>query len=183
MKKWTFFSWNRDNHKAFANAVVSELEQKAPMEALDEKVSKTGDTISGVLSVGLPVGSGGTTYPLVIKGKYNNASYATEYVWRIGISTVAPLLYIRYGNQDIIGLGVPTALFPKIANLTLGAEYGRWANTYTKKINNGGDIEIPEKAGTMALVSDIEDILRKHGLIPAEETTEPTETEGEANAQ
>ena len=49
---------------------------------------------------------------------------------------------------------------------------GQPLEVYAKKINNGGDIAIPEKAGTMALLSDIEDILKKYGLIPDNTTKE-----------
>ncbi len=159
MKRWNFFKWTRDNHKAFADAVAAELENK---------ISKSGDTIDGQLTVGLPVGSGGTTYPIVIKGKYSNTPYSTEYKWGIGLSTVSTVFYIAYGKQNVIAITPVTGIIPQRTGLALGADYGRWENTFTKKLNNGADIEIPNKAGTMALVSDIEDILRKHKLIPEE---------------
>lgn len=185
MKKWSFFKWTRDNQKAFADAVSEELNTKASNTTMNNllsgKVSKNGDIVNGVLTVRLPTGSGSPTFPLVLQGKYRDGEYSTEYIWKLGISTISPGFFIRYNNQDVIGLGVPTAFYPKISTLTLGADYGRWANTFTKKLNNGADIEIPNKAGTMALVSDIEDILRQHGLIPAE-NTEQNEQQGVENA-
>ena len=44
---------------------------------------------------------------------------------------------------------------PYSQSYTLGDEKRKWGSAYTAKINNGSDIEVPNKAGTMALVEDI----------------------------
>lgn len=164
LKKWRFFTWTRDNHKAFADAVSEELDTKASLEALKDKVSKSGDTMNGELTIKFPTQPVDPIFPLVLKGRFKS----TEYTWKIGISTVSTVFYIRYADINVLAITPVTGIIPQRKGLALGADYGRWENTFTKKINNGSDIEIPNKAGTMALVSDIEDILRKHKLIPEE---------------
>ena len=88
-----------------------------------------------------------------------------------------------YNNTKLFGVCYNLGLFPAIPSsnkqFTLGYYGARWPNVYANKLNNGGDIEIPEKAGTMALLSDIEDILRKYNLIPPQSEPEATEDDGQ----
>lgn len=55
-----------------------------------------------------------------------------------------------------------TGIKPQQLGLTLGVpgtgEYGRWSNTYTKKINNGADLIVPTEGGTLARLEDLADI-------------------------
>ncbi len=162
MRKWGFFKWTRDNQKRFADEVAAELDNKIPLN---------GGRIVGELTLELPPGTGGgTIFPLVLTGKYSETSQYR--IWRIGITTFGSELYFRCGANNIIGISNGLGIFPAMPNSGLSLGYSRrpWERTYTTILNNGGDIEIPTKAGTMALVSDIEDILRKHGLIPPETT-------------
>ena len=172
MRKWNFFKWTRDNQKRFADEVAEELDSKMPAN---------GGTITGPLIIDLPANSTSPEYPLIFKAKYNETS--GQYTWKIGLSSVSPGLAIAYGNRQIIDIGASTGICPLDTNLTLGISKVPWGNVFTKKLNNGaensGNIEIPSKGGTLALVSDIEDILRKHGLIPTEQTEQ---TKGEENA-
>ena len=74
-------------------------------------------------------------------------------------------MYIRYRTDNVIGISPITGIFPLKDITTLGSEHCIWSKTFTKKLNNGADIDVPQKAGTMALLSDIEDTLRKYNLI------------------
>lgn len=47
------------------------------------------------------------------------------------------------------------ALYPAGTQM-LGKSVAKWYRTYTNRLNNGSDIEIPNKAGTLALVEDID---------------------------
>ena len=166
MRKWNFFKWTRDNQKRFADEVAEELDSKMPAN---------GGTITGPITIDLPANKQGTEYPLVFKAKYLETD--TGYTWKIGICAIGPLAYIANNSTHLVGISPSLGLFPANSNnkaFTLGYYNSHWPNVYADKLNNGEDIEIPTKGGTMALVSDIEDILRKHGLIPPE-TTEPTE--------
>ena len=185
MRKWNFFKWTRDNQKRFADEVAAELDNKASRETVDNllagSVSKTGDTMTGVLTIRLPPGSGRTIYPITLQGQFSDTGSVRT--WRIGLTTFGTELYFRCDSTDIIGISNTLGIFPAKRNsgISLGFDGRPWKITYTTMLNNGADIEIPTKGGTMALVSDIEDILRQHGLIPPE-TTGQTEQQGVQNA-
>lgn len=172
MKRWNFFKWTRDNQKAFADEVAKELDNKASIDAVDNlvagAVAKTGDTMTGQLIIKIPPNFKSSEYPIHLITQYKEDSLIHN--WYIGASCLTGILYFAFNKRDLVGLSDNMGIFPLKTNLALGHLKYPWENTFTKKINNGADIEIPAKAGTMALVSDIEDILRKHGLIPAEAT-------------
>lgn len=179
MRKWGFFKWTRDNQKRFADEVAAELDNKASKDTVDNlvagSVSKTGDTMTGVLTIRLPPGSGGTVFPIQIQGQFNETGSIRS--WGIGLTTFGMELYFRHMTTHVVGITSSGAIFPTASvknGSSLGTRINAWKRTYTTMLNNGEDIEIPAKAGTMALVSDIEDILRQHGLIPPE-TTEQEE--------
>lgn len=173
--KRPFLAWNRENQAAFAGEISKELEKKASVESLEnlseittvaltDKISKSGGAMTGSLEIKFPPSTPiGSIFPIIFKGKFTETN--TEYIWKLGISTVGTQFYFRYNTQDIISIVASIGIVPLNKTLTLGYNNIQWANTFTKKINNGADIEIPAKAGTLALVSDIEDILRQHGLI------------------
>ena len=195
LAKWLFCSWTRDKHKVFAKEIIQELEKKAnvdspnftgiPLEptaepgtqskqfattefvsnALGEKASKNGDTFTGNLVLDIPPGSGATIFPITIIGKYSETGVGSTYEWKLGISTIGTTMYIRYRTDNVIGISPITGIFPLKDITTLGSEHCIWSKTFTKKSNNGADIDVPQKAGTMALLSDIEDTLRKYNLI------------------
>ncbi len=126
--------------------------------------------MTGELELKFPIGSGGKIFPIVLKGRYNDVSTSPEYIWRLGISTVGANFYIQYNNQNVISIGASVGIMPVGGGqLSLGYKKIPWANTFTQKLNNGSDVGediiVPTKGGTLALVSDIEDILRQHGLI------------------
>lgn len=181
LKKWRFFTWTRDNQKRFADEVAEELDNKASKEIVDNlvagAVSKNGDTMTGPLIIKIPPNFKLSEYPIHLITQYKEDSLLHN--WYIGASCLTGILYFAFNKRDLVGISESMGIFPLKESLTLGHQKYVWKNTYTKKINNGtpdADIEIPAKPGTMALVSDIEDILRKHGLIPNEEN------KGEENA-
>lgn len=183
MRKWGFFKWTRDNQKRFADEVAEELDNKASKETVDNlvagAVSKNGDTMTGPLIIKIPPNFKLSEYPIHLITQYKEDSLLHN--WYIGASCLTGILYFAFNKRDLIGLSESMGIFPIKTSLALGHLKYPWANTFTKKLNNGADIEIPNKAGTMALVSDIEEILRKHGLIPAE-NTEQNEPQGVENA-
>ncbi len=157
-EKTEFFRWTRDKHNAFAKLV---------MKLLDNKVPKTGGTMTAQLEVDLPPATKDLSRPAFsCKARYNATS--TGYVWHIAPCSIGPILYFKSGTKNIIGISNSLGIFPASSSLNISLGYWDcpWSNVYAKKLNNGNDIEIPTKGGTLALVSDIEDILRKHNLIP-----------------
>lgn len=183
MRKWGFFKWTRDNQKRFADEVAAELDNKASKDTVDNlvagSVSKAGATMTDTLVINMPARQKNVDYPIKFTTRFNEESHANN--WGIGASTITGILYFTHNNTKLVAISETLGLFPDKKGLALGHLKWPWKNTYTQKINNGEDIEIPAKAGTMALVSDIEDILRQHGLIPPE-TTEQTEQQGVENA-
>lgn len=181
MRKWGFFKWTRDNQKRFADEVAEELDSKASKDIVDNlvagSVSKTGDTMTGPLIINMPPQQKNDEYPIRFTTQFKETSIVNN--WHLGASSITGIFYFKHNGTVLVGLSESMGIFPRKESLALGHQKYVWKNTYTKKINNGtpdADIEIPAKAGTMALVSDIEDILRKHGLIPNEEN------KGEENA-
>lgn len=178
MRKWNFFKWTRDNQKAFADEVAAELDNKATREDIGEKVSKTGDSMTGPLVIQLPPTTDVMAKCLTLKGQYREDG--PVYSWDIGPCTIGPIFYINYKYSHLVGIAESLGLFSEKDDFTLGYKQRPWAKTFTKIISNGDEeIAVPSKGGTLALVSDIEDILRKHGLIPTEQTEQ---TKGEENA-
>lgn len=172
VKQKNFFSWTRDKQKTFADAIIQDL---------DSKMSKYGGEMLGQLVCNIPPNDEhpeGTIYPIQMKGKYKSSS-TSNYHWQLGMATIGPIFYLCYQGRHLFGFSPALGFFLEAdSNLTIGYKQRPWANVFTKKISNGeANIEIPSKAGTMALVSDIEDVLRKYNLIPNEETTTQEEKE------
>lgn len=113
-------------------------------DSIDGKVSKTGDTMTGQLS--FVDGTAGTQgFSIVVDGDGIDATMT---------------IYFDY-NQSFGYRFDGIAFYPTSgANCTLGRPDYPWGTVYTKTINGGSvsDIIIPAKAGTMALLSDVEDL-------------------------
>ena len=159
-----FFRWTRDKQGAFSKNLKQELDKKLPIE---------GGTLTGPLKIKYK------TPTLVTETMFNfEIGYQENtrtYNWGWEFIPYSPISYYTYNKVQLFGICHNLGLFPGYAGekFTLGYYGARWPNVYAKKLNNGGDIEIPEKAGTMALLSDIEDILRKYNLIPQQEPEVP----------
>lgn len=108
-------------------------------ESIDGKVSKSGDTMTGPLT--LVDGTAGTQgYSIEVDGD--------------GINSVMSVWFDYNRSWGYVFNG--SAFYPNFnSNTFLGLPGKRWATVYTLKINNGADITIPTTGGTMALLSDI----------------------------
>lgn len=78
------------------------------------------------------------------------------------------MIYLEYAGRSLVSISPSLGIVPisREPSFSLGYSSSPWPNVYTKKLNNGADLELPTKAGTVALLSDIEDILKKYNLIP-----------------
>ena len=157
-KNRDFYRWTRDKQKVFEEQVK---------QANDTKYPISGGTIRGQVVIDMPPSQKGTERPIVFNAKFKETS--NTYTWSIGISTIADLFYICWQNREMIAISPHLGLIPGTGRgkeFTLGYSGKHWPNVYADKLNNGEDIEIPTKGGTIALLSDIEDILKKYNLIP-----------------
>lgn len=161
-----FFRWTRDKQGAFSKNLKQELDKKLP---------KSGGTMTGPLDIDFNTTRLTVEDILSFRVKYGETG--TKYSWSWSVVSYSPITYFTYNNTKLFGVCYNLGLFPAIPSsnkqFTLGYYGARWPNVYANKLNNGGDIEIPEKAGTMALLSDIEDVLRKYNLIPQQEPEVP----------
>lgn len=160
-----FFRWTRDKQGAFSKNLKQELDKKLPIE---------GGTLTGPIEI--------CTYneelkfqPMLNMRVKMDKPNQHDYTYSLGMLSYSPIIYMFYRGTPLFGICHNLGIFPSLGgkNFTLGYWGARWPNVYTNKLNNGGDIEIPEKAGTMALLSDIEDVLRKYNLIPQQEPEVP----------
>jgi hypothetical protein len=110
-----------------------------------DKVSKSGDTMTGNLDMqGIA--------PTI---KFSDANGNT----RFRITSDMPFrASFTIGNMPFT-ITSSGQFFASTYTGTLGTSANKWATTFSTKLNNGADIEIPAKAGTLALLSDIEDAL------------------------
>ena len=166
-----FFRWTRDKQGAFSKTLKDELDKKMPM---------SGGTMTGPLEISVHSKELKVENIATIRITYGEP-ISHNYSWTVGLLNYSPIAYVFCNNTRLFGISNSLGIFPNNPNgsFCLGYHGSRWPNVYTKKINNGGDIEIPEKAGTMALLSDIEDILRKYNLIPPQSEPEATEDDGQ----
>ena len=157
-KNRDFYRWTRDKQKAFEEQVK---------EANDTKFPRSGGTITGPIVIDIPPRKVHPEIPITFKVQYSEAG--NGYEWNIALSSVGDLFYIQYRKTNLLAMCSSLGLFsayPQNKSFTLGYHNAPWPNVYTKKLNNGADLELPTKAGTIALLSDIEDILKKYNLIP-----------------
>jgi hypothetical protein len=96
-------------------------------------------------------------------GAYDIGGFISDNAQGITIGTYrSGALNPLYGFSN----GPTIGFAPQINNMfCLGNSICKWTGVYATRLNNGADIQIPSKAGTLALLSDIEDILRQHNLI------------------
>lgn len=155
-KNRDFYRWTRDKQKAFEEQVK---------QANDSKFPKSGGTITGPIVIDIPGRRVSPEIPITFKVEYHETS---RYTWRIAISTVTTTFNLQIGTMDILSVSPVLGLYSTYYSdqMPLGNQYHPWSRVYTKKLNNGADLELPNKAGTVALLSDIEDILKKYNLIP-----------------
>lgn len=117
---------------------------------LDDKyVKKTGDTMTGPLRFGT-YGSIGER----LGGSDTGTGITISYYYGGGQATWYPLV-------DITNKGIsPVPLNTKMA---LGNQAHPWKKLYVKEINNGYTLNVPQKAGTLATIEDVNDALANAG--------------------
>lgn len=117
---------------------------------LDDKyVKKTGDTMTGPLRFGT-YGSIGER----LGGSDTGTGITISYYYGGGQAPWYPLV-------DITNKGIsPVPLNTKMA---LGNQAHPWKKLYVKEINNGYDLTVPAKSGTLATIEDVNDALANAG--------------------
>lgn len=126
-------------------------------------VSKSGDTMTGDLTIGGDSSDSKRLQLIRLSGTTPIGGFITDNGQ--GLTFGSYNSGIR-GNLYAMSNGPTLGFYPLKSNMfTLGNSLYKWTGVFAAKLNNGADIEIPNKAGTLALLSDIEDILKQHGLI------------------
>lgn len=109
----------------------------------------------------LPLSGGTLTGPLVAPIKTPNY-YTTATIFSVRVDETAktgtPITFQATSWGDILTLSsqiTADGCSPLKTTSSLGGPFHVWDKVYTKKINNGSNITVPNKAGTMALIEDI----------------------------
>lgn len=123
----------------------------ATQAALDGKVNKIGDTMSGALNIA-NIASSNT--PLLTLTHSNT----TTYKWNIAPRYNSTTLSVYPGTTETNGFRFATTGFvPASHNARyLGSASLKWKGVYTGALNNGADLVVPNKAGTLATMADVE---------------------------
>ena len=112
-------------------------------DSIDGKVSKTGDTMTGVLNFNVPARA--ETIRFTPQSWLETTAVAQQIIWRFGQNDGWAIGYNRIRSEkDNFGV--------------IGDSDYRLKNIYTYLLNNGADIAIPTTGGTLALTSDIPDV-------------------------
>lgn len=128
----------------FADITGSPDDNVALKGALDGKVSKSGDSMSGDLTMEyqnkVAFDNSGATYK-----QYISADSSNDLIFGTTASSS-----VKFDMNMSAGVFSTT-----YSSGTLGNTSRKWANTFTAKINNGADIAVPTSGGTMARIEDI----------------------------
>lgn len=110
---------------------------------LDDKyVKKTGDTMSHALRF------------------KSNVDYGAIFGYGRGVELCA----IDSSDNIVPIVGARTTSFAALkTGVSLGSTIYPWTATYTKKINNGYDLTVPQKTGTLATIEDVNAALANAG--------------------
>ena len=126
----------QSNWEKTTEQTIADIETE--IESLDNKfVLKAGDTMTGSLcfreygSIGSTFGTQGTG--VVFAHKSGNFWISDIYVTTAGVIPAGP-------NK----------------NMDLGRANAKWITTYTTKLNNGGNLEVPAVSGTLATKADVD---------------------------
>lgn len=123
----------------------------ATQAALDGKVNKAGDTMSGALNIA-NIASSNTA--LLTLTHSNTATYK----WNIAPRYNSTTLSVYPGSTETNGFRFATTGFVPASNNAryLGAASLKWKGVYTGVLNNGADLVVPNKAGTLATMGDVD---------------------------
>lgn len=132
-------------------SILGDIDDQTDLKiALDGKVDKAGDTMTGVLNIA-DIASSNT--PLLTLTHSNT----TTYKWNIATRYNSTTLSIYPGSTETNGFRFATTGFVPASNNAryLGSASLKWKGVYTAMINNGYDIAVPvtTSADTFALVN------------------------------
>lgn len=127
---------------------------------LDDKyVKKTGDTMSGALAIKKETSSSTYSIPLLsLCASYNGSDNPIE----LGVAPNGSNLYLSGSlvvNSEVIPKSSATS--PKRLGGPLNGQH--WDCVYTRTIYNGYSLNVPQKAGTLATIEDVNDALANAG--------------------
>jgi hypothetical protein len=124
---------------------------------LDDKyVKKTGDTMSGPLTIKQDVASSTYSYPLLSLCASHNGS---DKPITLGASSGGSVLFVS-GSIRVGGEVLPSSSGKRIGG---PLPSHTWDCVYTKKIYNGYSLNVPQKTGTLATIEDVNDALANAG--------------------
>lgn len=123
----------------------------ATQNALDSKVDKSGDTMTGALNILRDVSS---NIPLIIIGNGGTTSRR----WNFLPSYNAASMSVYPGSTETNGFRFSSTGFVPASNNAryLGSASLKWKGVYAGALNNGADLVVPNKAGTLATMADVE---------------------------
>lgn len=161
---------------------VSGIEEKIPESAsesnklvteadlahidLDDYVKKSGDTMTGILTIQAEEDYDPSTPPVGGLSFKSNASPDgfTNRMRQVGNGFIA-IEYLLNGKQYSNLVFSDQEIY--IANtengtgnpVSLGTSGNPWDNVYAKKLNNGADLNVPTEGGTLARLEDLDDLV------------------------
>lgn len=132
--------------------ILGNLDDQADLKtALDGKVEKAGDTMTGALNIANIASSNTALLTLT-------HSNTTTYKWNIAPRYNSTTLSVYPGSTETNGFRFATTGFVPASNNAryLGSASLKWKGIYTGALNNGADLVVPNKAGTLATMDDVE---------------------------
>lgn len=133
--------------------ILGDIDDQADLKiALDGKVEKAGDTMSGALNIA-NIASSNT--PLLTLTHSNT----TTYKWNIAPRYNSTTLSIYPGSTETNGFRFATTGFVPASNNAryLGSASLKWKGIYVGVINNGGDLAVPANTtGTLATKEEVD---------------------------
>ena len=127
------------------------LDQADLQDEFDTKVSKSGDTMTGALNI-LRTGSSNTSLITIGNGT------ASSRRWNFLPSYNATSLSVYSGTSETGGYRFTLNGFVPASNNVrdLGSSSLKWKAVYAGVLNNGANLVIPTKGGTLATMDDVE---------------------------
>lgn len=148
-------------------SAINQLATKADLKDidLDGYVKKSGDTMTGILTIQSEEDNNPSTPPVGGLSFKSNASPDgfTNRMRQVGNGFVA-IEYLLNGKQySNLVFGDQQIYIDNTENgtgnpVSLGTSSNPWDNVYAKKLNNGADVAIPTEGGTLARVEDLIDL-------------------------
>ena len=117
----------------------------------DTFVKKAGDTMSGALNIANIASSNTALLTLT-------HSNTETYKWNIAPRYNSTTLSVYPGSTETNGFRFATTGFVPASNNAryLGSASLKWKGIYTGVLNNGADLVVPNKAGTLATMDDVD---------------------------